>query len=220
MSDIKIRQARLEDIPGILDVEEESWPEHLRATEVQFVSRIETFPEGTLVAVMNGTIVGVVATEIVNYRDFRQSTAALTWDKITDQGFIKKTHNPSGDTLYGVDISVSRFAAGSSSMLLRTIGRMTIRYGLKRGMLGARIPRYHKYADRMGAEQYVGIKRGNGPADPELMFYKKFGLEIIRVIPNYIKDPDSCDYGVLLVWENPFYGRPFPKFWSWLFRIK
>ena len=45
---VKIRQARIEDIPEIMIVEEEAWPEGLRATEEMFCSRIETFPEGTL----------------------------------------------------------------------------------------------------------------------------------------------------------------------------
>lgn len=217
MASVKIRQARVEDIEGILIVEEEAWPEGLRATREQFISRIETFPEGTLVAITNDNIIGVIATEIVSY-DLKNPIS--NWNEVTDYGFIKRTHNPKGDTLYGVDLSISRFIGNASKLLMEEIGRLVIRYNLKQGILGARIPRYHKFADRMTAEEYVNGRRGNRPIDPELAFYTRLGLKIAGVIPNYIEDPESCNYSVLLVWENPFYGKPFPKLWSWLFRAK
>lgn len=217
MAEIIVRRAEIKDIEGILNVEEETWPETLRATEEQFLSRIETFSEGTIVAVVDNTIVGVVATEIVDY-DLNQP--ALTWGEITDRGFIKRTHNPNGNTLYGVDLSVSPFGIGASKLLMQEIGRLTIRHNLKWGILGARIPRYHKFADSMSAEEYINTKKKNRPIDPELIFYDRLGLKVIRIIPNYIEDPESCNCGVLLAWNNPFYGKPFPRFWSRIFRTK
>lgn len=217
---ITIRRARLDDIPGILSIEEEVWPENLRASEEQFVSRIKTFSEGTVVALMNGTIVGVIATEIINRPTLDRPVSELTWEKITDGGFIKKTHNPHGDILYGVDLSVSPYGAGASTKLIQEIGRTAIRHRLKGAMLGARIPRYHKYAGTVDASKYVQKRKGNRLADPELAFYHRMGLRVVKVIPDYIEDADSCNYGVLLTWSNPFYGKPFPKFWSRLFRIK
>ena len=214
---VRIRQATIEDIDGMLSLEEEVWPEGLRATKPQFTSRIETFPEGILVAIMDGTIVGVVATEIVNYN---LAAAGPTWKEITDNGFVRKTHNPEGDTLYGVDLSISPFSINAAKLLMEEIGKLVIRRGLRRGMLGARIPRYHRVADRIRAEDYVNGRRGNRPIDPELVFYTRLNLKIAKVIPNYIQDPESCNYGVLLVWDNPFYGKPFPAFWSRLFSVK
>lgn len=217
MKKTKIRQARLEDIEKILIIEKEAWPEKLRATREQFRSRIETFPEGTLVAIANGTIIGVVSTEIVDY-DIKDPIA--TWAEATDNGFIKKTHNSEGDTLYGVDLTVSRFLENASKLLMEEIGKLAIRHSLKQGILGARIPRYHKFRDKMTAEEYINGKRGNRFMDPELSFYAKMGLKAVKALPNYIDDPESCSYGVLMVWKNPFYGKPFPGFWSWFFRIK
>lgn len=217
MKKVKIRRARLEDIEEILIVEKEAWPEKLRATKEQFRSRIETFPGGTLVAIVDGVVVGVVSAEIVAY-DVKNPIA--TWAEVTDSGFIKKTHNPKGDTLYGVDLTVSQFAENTSKLLMQEVGKLVIRYNLKQGILGARIPRYHKFKDKMTVEEYMNGKRGKHPMDPELSFYTKMGLEAVKALPNYIDDPESCSYGVLMVWKNPFYGKPFPKFWSWLFRIK
>jgi hypothetical protein len=214
---VRIRQATIEDIDGILSLEEEVWPKGLRANKPQLVSRVETFPEGIMVAIMDGTIVGVVATEIVNYD---LAAAGPTWKEITDNGFIRKTHNPSGDTLYGVDLSISPFSINAAKLLMEEVGKLVIRRGLRRGMLGARIPRYHRVADRIRVEDYVNGRRGNRPIDPELVFYTRLNLKIAKVIPNYIQDPESCNYGILMVWDNPFYGKPFPAFWSWLFSVK
>ncbi len=180
---VRIRQAKVEDIERIIILEEEVWPEGLRATRSQFLSRIETFPEGVIIAIADDTIVGVVATEIVSYN---LSNLGLTWKEITDEGFIRGTHNPNGDTLYGIDLSVSSSGINSSKLLMEQIGRLIIGRNLKRGILGARIPRYFKVADKMSAEEYVNGRRNNRPLDPELIFYTRLGLRIAKVIPDYI----------------------------------
>jgi len=177
-----------------------------------FKSRIKTFPEGTLVASIGGKIVGVVSTQIVNY-DLERD--ALTWYEVTDNGFITKTHNPKGDTLYGVDLSVhpSYQNKGIGKKLLIETAKLAIKYNLKQGILGGRIPNYWKFADRIRVEDYVKINNQNNiPPDPELLFYHKCGFKIKKIIPNYFKDPESLNYGILLVRENPFYN----KWYRWI----
>jgi ribosomal protein S18 acetylase RimI-like enzyme len=203
---IRIRKANIEDIPQILAVEEEAWPVGLRATEEMYRARIETFPKGTLVAEIEGKIQGVVVTQIVNFGSIINNKT-LTWAQVTDNGFIKKTHDPTGDTLYGVNLSVSRYALfGVSSRLIEATGKLVVSLNLKRGVLGARIPKYYRYADKMTAEDYVKTAFSGKPLDPELAFYLRNGLEIVRLIPNYMpNDYESLGYGVLLKWENPFW---------------
>lgn len=203
---VKIRQVKIEDIPQILEIEKEAWGEEKAASREMFESRIKTFPDGALVAESNEEIVGVVCTERVDYNPRKD---AYTWYEITDNGFIKNSHKPDGNTIYGVDMSVkpSFQHLGIGTKLLESIGKLAIRYNVRYGMLGGRIPEYHKYADKMSAEEYV-----NTAIDPEISFYKKAGLKIIKVIPNYYKDPESLDYGILLLWKNPFYN----KWYRWL----
>lgn len=212
---VKIRQAKMEDIPGILNVERKAWEEQKAASEEMFKSRIKTFPEGTLITEVDNKIVGVVATERVDY-DLENDS--YTWYEITDNGFIKNSHKPDGDTIYGVDLSVlpSSQNSGIGTKLLESIGKLAIRCNVKRGMLGGRIPGYHKYADRMSVKQYVNAtvntELGKKSLDPEIEFYRKAGLKIVKIIPNYFKDPESLDYGILLIWKNPFYN----KWYRWL----
>lgn len=212
---VKIRQARIEDIPEILFVEKKAWGEKKAATKEMIESRILTFPEGTLVVEVGEMVVGVITTEIVNY-DLKKD--AHTWYEITDNGFIKNSHKSDGDTIYGVDLSVDPFfqQSGIGTKLLESIGKLAIRYNVKQGMLGGRMPGYYNYADRMSAEEYanatIGTGKGAKSLDPEINFYKKAGLKIVKIIPNYFKDPESLDYAVLLLWKNPFYN----KWYRWI----
>lgn len=213
---VKIREAQKKDIPQILTVEKDAWGEKNAASEEMFNSRIETFPEGVLVAELtNGEIVGVVVAERVNY-DIEKN--AYSWYEITDNGFIKNSHKPGGNTIYGVDLSVkpSFQRLGIGAKLLKAIGKLVINYNLRYGILGGRIPAYYKYAHQMGAEEYikatVSIKGKIRSLDPEIDFYRKAGLKIIKIIPNYFEDHESLNYGVLLLWENPLYN----KWYRWL----
>jgi len=212
----RIRQARFRDTGRILRIEREAWPEGLRATREMLHSRLKTFPEGFLCAEANGEIQGFVVTEILNY-DIRKSS--LSWQEATDNGYITRTHNPDGDTLYGVSLSVSPCARkGVAVALLEAAGKLVIKYGLKQAVFGSRIPRYHRHAFKMSVEEYIKSRTvSRRPLDPELGIYQSVGLKPVKIIPGYIDDPQSLDYGILVVWENPFLDltRLFP-FWAQL----
>ncbi|MFB0526117.1 MAG: hypothetical protein ACETVO_01440, partial [bacterium] len=213
---LEIRRAEFRDIKEILRIEKEAWPKGLRATKEMFHSRLKIFPDGFLCAVVNGEIQGFVVTEILDY-DIQSSS--LSWQEATDQGYIKKTHNPKGDTLYGVSLSVSTSTEKKVAVsLLEATGKLVIKYGLKQGVFGSRLPRYYRYATQMSVEKYIKAKTRTGrPLDPELGMYQSVGLKPVKIIPSYIKDRESLDYGILVVWENPFLDLTelFP-FWAQL----
>jgi len=232
---IRIRQARVDDIEAILLVEKKAWPENLRASPEIYQSRLRTFPQGTLVAEREGKIEGVVVVEIIN---FRSASDVRSWNEATDYGYIRKSHDPQGNTLYGVNLSVSPQTQSRVAVaLLEAVGKLAIRYNSKQIVLGGRIPSFARYLkhhcqkngisvisdkkrDKI-AEDYIQAKnrRGN-PLDPQITFYQKVGMKIIKLLPNYFEDPESLDYGVLVLWSNPFYGKPFRRFWSWRFKLK
>lgn len=219
---IKIRQAEASDLNEIISVEKEVWGERA-ATKEQFESRLKTFPEGVLIALKNNKIIGVIAIQKVNCSDIFNN-GSLNWYEVTDNGFIKNSHNPSGDSIYGVDLSVLASAPRKTgTRLLENIGRFCIVHNLKYGLLGGRILFYHKFSNKMSVEEYIQatVKTKNGirPLDPEINFYKKAGLRIKKIIPNYFNDPESLNYGVLLVWENPFYNQWYRWLGSKIFRI-
>lgn len=201
---------RLKDIDQVLALERKTWSEGLRATREMLEIRIRMFPLGNLCAVVAGEVVGVVATQIICASRW---PGDFSWNEITDGGWIRSTHDSTGDTLYGVNLSVLPTERGDvACSLMEATGKLVIRCGLRWGMLGARIPSYHKHADGMSAAEYVSRTTKSGrPLDPELAFYQRLGLKIIRVLPDYIADEGSKNYGVLLAFENPF--------WKWSQRL-
>jgi len=218
----KIRPLQYEDICDTVEVEKAAWsppwPQKYVFGYEHIKSQIDTFPEGILGAFVDNGIVGFVTTEII---DYNLSVPIPTWDDATDCGFIRKTHKDKGNVLYGVNLSVHPKYARTriAEQLLYAVGRIAVCRNIQYIVLGSRIPRYHKYSDTLSAEEYVFSSRPNSgkPLDPELYLYLKEGLKVIKVLPNYIEDPESLNYGVILIWKNPFYV--FTRYLPFLARI-
>lgn len=206
---VSVRNATFSDIDDIVAVEALSWSEENMADHSKWESRLNTFPQGVFVGLVNGKICGVVCAERVDY-EFKDKD--FTWYDITDNGYLVNSHNPNGRFLYGVDLSVSGgHVSKVSRLLLEAIADLVMELNLEGSFLGARIPSYFKHAAIVSPEEYVfGPWVYNGkerklPYDPELLLYLKNGLEPLRVIPNYMEDPPSMNYGVLMLWRNPFH---------------
>ena len=232
---IRIRQARVDDIEAILLVEKKAWPENLRASREMYQSRLRTFPQGTLVAETEGKIEGVVVSQIMNHNSIPDISS---WSEATDYGYIKNSHNPEGNSFYGVNLSVCHGSQSRVAMtLLEAVGKLAIRHNFKQIVLGARIPSFARYLkhhcqkngisvisdkkrDKIAEDYIQATNRRGNPLDPQITFYQKVGMKIIKLLPNYFKDPESLNYGVLVLWSNPFYGKPFRRFWSWRFKLK
>ena len=203
---VHIRQAIMKDVPEIIRVENETWPLGEAATEEMFRSRIEVFPQGVFVAEYQERLVGVVAFQRMHYN---LDTPISTWKEATDNGMIAASHSPEGETIFGIDLSATPMAPPKTgTRLLAEVGRYAIYHNLKYGILGGRIPNYSEHSNKMTPDEYLKARNAKGePLDPEVRFYKRAGLKIGKVIPGYFDDPASLSYGVLLIWENPFYVK-------------
>lgn len=198
---IIIREANISDIPDLMKIDQEIWPD-FPATEEMFRSRIETFPEGQFVAVIKDQIVGSIFSQIVNYSTWQDKD--FSWEEITDSGSINRTHDSSGDSIYGIGLAVKKNSQGGkvAEFLMIKMALLCLSLKLKRILLGSRIPGY-SYSSKP-VEEYIFSERSSGKLlDPELAFYQKYGVKPIKALPNYMKDSESLDYGVLVTWENP-----------------
>ena len=185
---IRIRQARVGDIEAILLVEKKAWPENLRASREMYESRLGTFPQGTLVAEGEGKIEGVVVVEIVN---FRSVSDICSWNEATDYGYIRKSHDPQGNTLYGVNSSVSPQTQSRVAVaLLEAVNKLAIKLDFKQIVLGGRIPKFARYLkhycqkngisvisdekrDKIADHYIRATTRKGHPLDPQITFYQK-----------------------------------------------
>jgi hypothetical protein len=172
-------------------------------TKEMVLSHFRICPEQIYCGFLNGDI---TATLTFMYENESVILLHTPWLEKTDDGLLTN-HQPSGNTVFGVDLSVVSGSPAniSSRIVLSAILINVIGDGLKGVYLGARIPSYHKHS-QMNVREYVFGKRKSGkPLDPELYFYLKNGFEIVDIIPEYMEDPESLNYGVLIRWKNPFY---------------
>jgi len=203
---IVVRQATMDDLPGLLKVDAVVWPD-FPAKEEMIRSRLEVFPKGQFVALCGDRVVGSIYSQLVYYEFLPKS---FTWMEITDGGTIRRTHSSDGDSVYGVGLAVLPEFQGTSTshLLIVALVNLTIEFNCRQILLGARIPNYYKYCDML-VEKYIQAKTKRGRfVDPELEFYREYGGEFIRPLSGYMSDRESLDYGVLVRWSNPNYvGR-------------
>ncbi len=199
-SPIEIRSLRLEDFEAARKVEAEAWGEQLRQFDrEQFSARVGKFPEGNICAVKDERMVGLINMQQLNY-DFDHPLA--TWDAATNGGFLR--HDPQGAYLYGVNLSIARHAllTGAGNLLMLKIGALMLDLNVRGILLGVRPLRYHLFARRLTFEEYLWDDEGK-VRDPELSLYCRMGFHIKLSLPNYFDDPESVNYGVLLMMDNP-----------------
>lgn len=212
ISDVKIESARNislsneeELLDEVMEVERSAWSPELQATKAKFASRLHIFPDGFFVARVDDKIQGVTTSQIATY----DPNASKTWDEITDNGTIAKTHDPKGNALYVVSVGVAKEAQGNrvGSQIVDAQKKLASNLGLKYLYLGARIPGYSNYRREHGEvsiEDYLKLKDSDGEAlDPEIRFYNRCGLEVKKIISEFEPDIDSRNYGAVMVWENP-----------------
>jgi hypothetical protein len=138
------------DAHEVSELEAEVWGD-AGATPSMLRARLRNYPEGNLPAVAtDGTVCGYAAFCLLNYEEYKQR-GATTWYDLSGNGSAS-THVDHGPDLVGINLSVPRRRAGgvSSRLLEAVIIRGTARR-CRRGPLGARLPSYHKHADKLCA---------------------------------------------------------------------
>ncbi|MFC4769827.1 GNAT family N-acetyltransferase [Effusibacillus consociatus] len=203
-----IRNYKEEDFASLIGVQQECFPppfpSELWWTREQLHNHVTLFPEGALCVEINGEVVGSMTGLLV---DFDPDHPEHTWEEITDRGYIRN-HNPNGNTLYVVDISIrpSFRKLGLGKWVMLSMYEVVVHKNLHRLLGGGRMPGYHKKAEEMTAEQYLQAVVKGELKDPVITFLLRCGRTPVKVVANYLEDEESCNYGTLMEWKNPFYG--------------
>jgi ribosomal protein S18 acetylase RimI-like enzyme len=198
---ISVRNIKADEMNEVVRVEREAWPEEIRAPRNKFKSRMETFPKGFLGIYVDGELAGVSTSQLIKYPNEKLTS----WEEITDNGFITNSHCRGGNALYVVSLGISGKyrGMGLGTQLLNSQKDLTKYLELDSLVLGARVPEYNKKKN-IKPEDYVVLKRDDQELfDSELRFYNRAGLEILRIVSNYMEDdPESLNYGVIMIWNN------------------
>lgn len=202
--EIVVRNTRPENFEQIIAMTRDVYHASPSWSVAQLTSHLEVFPKGQFVAVDEGSerVLGMAASLIVAWDDYEMTTS---WRDFTEHGTFRN-HDPKGRTLYGAEVMVQpdEQGRGSGKKIYRARRVLVRELGLLRIRAGARLCGYHRYSDRLAAEQYVLRVMAGDLSDPTLSFQLNQGFVPLAVAPDYLHhDPESLGYAAVIEWLNP-----------------
>ncbi|MGZ5041908.1 MAG: GNAT family N-acetyltransferase [Usitatibacter sp.] len=209
ISPVRVRPARLEDFAAIRALQRFTHRDIPAWTLKQFESHRTAFPEGQLVAIADGEVVGAASCLVVRWDDY---ALAHTWKTITGDGYFT-THDTAGRTLYAAEVAVdaSRHGSGIARALYQAQRRLCRRLNLRRIIAAARFAGYAAMKERMSAEHYARRVIWGDIQDPLLRLPMSQGFQYCGIIEGYLpEDHDSCGNAALIVWLNPLFSPTEP----------
>lgn len=201
---VKIRRWKPEDIPAVVECHKAAYPDypedggHYNARKYQM--QYEAFPEGQLLAEIDGQVVGYATSLIVQL----DSGDKYAYSEITGDGSFS-THTPGGDTLYGADIAVHPDfrGRGISKRLYKRRKKLIKRYNLRRMVAHGRLPGYNEYAGILTAQEYVDAVKQGKLQDPALNAHLQAGYDVKQILLDFVWDDASLNYSTFLEMPNP-----------------
>ncbi|MEO0796161.1 MAG: bifunctional GNAT family N-acetyltransferase/carbon-nitrogen hydrolase family protein [Verrucomicrobiota bacterium] len=208
---ILIRQVTRADIPALVRLNKKAYPllaeENVVWQEGHLLSHLHYFPQGQLLAEVEGTIVGAVCSLIVDLGS--EPLRPHTYTGITDGGYFHN-HDPRGDTLYGADVYVDPDyrGGGVGAALYEARRRLCQELNLRRILAGGRLWNYREHAENMSPDEYARRVEAGEIQDLVLSFQLREGFVLRDILNNYLPDPNSLNNASLIEWLNPDYEAP------------
>lgn len=203
---ITIRTATPIDVDALAALNRAAYPDLVQDGVVfdarQMRGHQERFPDGQLIAELDGQIVGAIAT-MIPPRSL-DPLGPHTWMGITDAGSFAR-HDPGGDTLYLADIYVHQRAwgAGVGRALYGALFALCRRLRLANVVGGGRLYDYVDAPDTLAAADYVAQVLRGERRDRVLVSQLRAGFEVRGLLPGYLHDGRSRHVATLIVWSNP-----------------
>ncbi len=199
---LTLRNTRQSDYPALREIMDIVYGHAGGAwSREQFDSQLARFPEGQICIEDNGKVIAAVISLIVDYKKYGDFH---THKQITGDGYLT-THDPTGDTLYGVDVFVHPDYRGLrlGRRLYEARKELCRKLNLRRIIFGGRIPGYDKYSDRLTPQQYIEEVKTREIYDQVLTFQLSNDFHVRRIITGYLpEDEESHGYAVISQWFN------------------
>lgn len=203
-----VRQMTLEDIPGAVALQRACFPppfpEELLWRAEHLVRHVELFPSGQFVAVDIDGEVWASATTVILADDHYLRHG--NWDESVGGPFLT-AHDPTGTTLYGVDISVHPEARrqGIGRRLYHARYMLTRQLGLKRYATACRLPDFRAWRTEQtdlvdDLDRYIVLVERDEVRDRTLTPLLRMGLDPVAGLVDYMEDEESLNCAALLEW--------------------
>jgi predicted N-acetyltransferase YhbS len=166
--------------------------------EDQYKKHVELFPEGQFVALDNDKVIG--ATSSIRYHYNEGEHEHHTFFEIMGGGWFT-THEPNGEWLYGMDVSVhpDYRNKGIARALYRarhyTCKALNLKGQMTVGMLNGFSELQHKYS----LEEYFEKVKSKELFDPTVSVQQKIGFEVVDLMKDYLNDPTCGNAGAVIV---------------------
>lgn len=200
---LNVRHATHDDLAAIADLSQRVYGVTFGMREEMIAGQLAAFPEGQIVAEYNGVVVGHCATFIISGE---LALEPHSWKQITGHGFASR-HDPEGDYLYGLEVSVDAEYRGLriGQRLYNARKNLCHDLELKGIVFGGRMPNLAKRFSKVGsAEAYLEQVKEGVLKDPVINFQLRNGFDIIGLLPNYLPlDKDSLGFATHMLWQNP-----------------
>lgn len=205
---IRLRHLKVGDFIELRDTMKEAYPDMDSAIwrEDHIDKLIHLFPAGQLCVTVNGQVVAVALSIVVDYDLYSDNH---TYKQITGN-YTFSTHDPAGDVLYGIDIFVHPGYRGMRLARRLYEGRKELceRLNLKSIIAGGRIPNYAQYADKLKPREYIEKVKMKELHDPTLSFQLSNDFHVLKVMTGYLPgDTSSREFATLIEWNNIYHDQ-------------
>ncbi len=206
---VTVRHTRSEDVPELIELQRRTYTTIQPWTQEKVDQQLTVFPQGQLVAELDGRLVGAASSLVVLWDEW---SVEHSWSEITAKGSFS-THCATGRTLYGAEVFVDSRVRGMGvgRELYRGRRRICQAMNLKRIIACGRLPGYAAHAEDMDVDLYCKKVLWGDFVDSVLSFQLSQGFRFCGVVHDYIpEDVDSRGNASLIVWINPKYDKKRP----------
>ncbi len=201
----QIRNATLDDLPQLLELENE-WPEHVRAPKEELARRMQKFAAGYFIAIDHSGTIASIISHPYHYRNSDLSNYR-TWEHIVHECYSQDLTVNETNALYIVSGTTKKtpyvtelFNAGIH-LVIDLAKLMNKRYVIA----GALLPGFARFKQayaQASVSDYVFRKSQGRYIDPLLEKYRRIGFHVPdenHIVENYFPDDSSLGYSALVV---------------------
>jgi 4-aminobutyrate aminotransferase/(S)-3-amino-2-methylpropionate transaminase len=195
-----VLNARMEHAAQMEELQRVCFPtleEEERFKAVHYLKHQELFPAGQFVALDGERVVAATTTLRLH---FDPAHPEHTFAEIIQGGWLT-SHDPSGDWLYGADISThpDYRGRGLARALYAARQELVWRLGLKGQMTAGMPSGYGAVKTHVSMDVYYARLVAGEINDPTVSMQIATGFEPSGLLANYLNDPVCDNYGVLLI---------------------
>ena len=196
---ITVRPANCDDVVAMAQVDSRCWPAELALTVDQYQARVEIYAPGQLVAVADDHIIGVSSSQRVTTSLLEQH--GDQYDRITDQGCIRRTHRVKGEIYQLIHVGVLPEARG------RRLGRQLVDAQITfarsiasvRRIVGVTRPAGFHRSTGLTIDEYLNRPPEDPDSDAVVAFHLLAGARVVSIHANFRPaDVEACGYGILI----------------------